>query len=138
MAITRSAYAAACDEARRLRRASAILARSAMWGGRRSARLAKGRAGGICSERSACFNRKIAKYNFCQLIGDITPTRCVEKMLALARANVDIVAADPVFRAALHQSVRVQRLLSPSAVDRVNRRWRAVKSGVRRSPAFSY
>ncbi len=138
MAITRSAFAAACDEARRLRRASALLARGAMLGRRRSSRLAAARRVGACAVRVARFNRKLAKYNFCQLIGEITPVRCLEKMLSLARGDLNLVAADPTFRAGLHQSVRVQRLLTPGEVDGVNRRWRAVKRGMRRSPAFSY
>ncbi len=138
MAITRSAFAAARDEMMRLRRASAILARGTASGGRRSGRLAARRAVGACAMRVARFNRKLAKYNFCQLIGEITPVRCLEKMLSLARGDLNLVAADPVFRAALHQWVRVQRLLTPGEVDRVNRRWRAVNSGVRQSPAFSY
>lgn len=137
MAITRAAFAAARDEMTRLRRASSILARGVAVGGRRSDRLAAARSV-VCGGRLARFNRKMAKYNFCQLIGEVTPRRCLEKMLRLAREDVDIVAADPALRAGLHNSVRVARLMTPSEVDRVNRRWRAVKSRIRRSAAFSY
>ncbi len=138
MAITRSAYAAARDEMTRLRRASSILARGVAVGGRRSSRLAAVRFAGVSAGRLVRFNRKMAKYNFCQLIGEITPVRCLEKMLSLARGDLSLVAANPALRAGLHNSVRVARLMTPGEVDRVNRRWRAVKSGVRKSAAFSY
>lgn len=140
MVLTRARSAAVYDEMMRLRRASMLLARGAAWGGRRSARLAVARFSLATAfpGRLARFNRKMAKYSFCQLIGDITPSRCLEKMLGRAYEDIDIVAADPAFRAALHQSVRVQRLLAPSEVDRVNRRWRSVKRSARRSAAFSY
>ena len=139
MVLTRARSAALRDEMRRLRRASMLLTRGAAGlVGRRSSRLAGRRFGAVCGDRLARFNRKIAKYTFCQLIGDITPLDCLEKMLRLARGDADIIAADPLLRANLHGSVRVMRLIDPSAVGRVNRRWRSVKRAVRRNAAFSY
>lgn len=139
MAHTRARAAAAYDEMIRLRRVSRILQRGAVGcHGRRSPRLAAWRLGAVCSQRLARFNRKIAKYNYCQLIGDITPRGCLEKILALANDNVEIIAADSSWRAGIHNSVRVMRLLEPSSVGRVNRRWRAVKHAARRHVSFSY
>ena len=123
----------------RMSRASALFARSlAALGARRSARLAVARSRVVRSDRLARFNMKFAKYSFCQLIGLKTPLACLERVLGLARRNVDIVAADPGLRAGLHQAVRVVRLLEPSSVGRVNRRWRAVTAGVRGSEAYCY
>jgi hypothetical protein len=140
MAITRAASAAARDEMLRLRRASAILARGAAAYGRQraSSRLAVRRFAAVREDRLARFNRKMAKYSFCQLIGDISPVSSLERILGLAQEDIDIVAADPGLRAGIHQAVRVARLLTPGEVSRVNRRWRAVKYGARKSGFFSY
>ena len=139
MVHTRALSAAIHDEVIRLRRVSTILQRGAVGCfGRRSPRLAGRRLSAVCSQRLARFNRKIAKYNYCQLIGDITPRGCLEKILALANDNVEIIAADSAWRAGIHNSVRVMRLLEPSHVERVNRRWRAVKHAARRHVSFSY
>ena len=140
MVLTRARSAAIRDEMTRLRRASSILSRgSAAYGRQRaSSRLAVRRFGAVSEDRLARFNRKMAKYSFCQLIGDMTPLSSLERILALAREDVDIVAADPSLRAGIHQAVRVARLLTPGEVSRVNRRWRAVKYGARKSGFFSY
>lgn len=139
MVHTRARSAAIHDEMMRLRRVSAILQRGAVGcHGRRSPRLAVARLSAVCPQRLARFNRKIAKYNYCQLIGDITPRGCLEKILALANANVEIIASDSAWRAGIHNSVRVMRLLEPSNVGRVNRRWRSVKDAARRHVSFAY
>jgi hypothetical protein len=139
MVHTRARAAALRDEIMRNARASKILARGAVGcHGRRSPRLAAHRLGAICSQRLARFNRKIAKYNYCQLIGDITPRGCLEKILSLANDNVEIIAANSSWRAGIHNSVRVMRLLAPDKIDRVNRLWRSVKHAARHHPSFSY
>ena len=139
MVHTRARAAALRDELVRNQRVSQILARGAVGCfGRRSPRLAERRLGAVCSQRLARFNRKIAKYNYCQLIGDITPRGCLEKILALANDNVEIIASDSSWRAGIHNSVRVMRLLAPGDIGRVNRRWRSVKKSARKSSVFSY
>jgi hypothetical protein len=139
MVHTRAGAAAAYNEMIRLRRVSTILQRGAVGcHGRRSPRLAARRLGAVCSQRLARFNRKIAKYNYCQLIGDITPRGCLEKILALANSNVEIIAADSAWRAGIHNSVRVMRLLQPDSIECVNRRWRSVKHAARRHVSFFY
>jgi hypothetical protein len=139
MVHTRARTAALRDELARNQRVSEILARGAVGCyGRRSPRLAVRRLGAVCPQRLARFNRKIAKYNYCQLIGDITPRGCLEKILALANGNVEIIAANSSWRAGIHNSVRVMRLLEPSNVGLVNSRWRSVKHAARCHALFSY
>jgi len=139
MVHTRARSAVLRDELWRNDRVAKILARGAVGcHGRRSPRLAAQRLSTICSQRLARFNRKIAKYNYCQLIGDITPRGCLEKILALANGYVEIIASDSSWRAGIHNSVRVMRLLQPESIDRVNRRWRSVKHAARHHVSFSY
>lgn len=135
MVLTRAAY----HEIVRLRRASMLLERDARSRGARvSPRLAMRRFSSVASKRVARFNRKIAKYSFCQLIGDMTPIASLDRILSLALNDIDIVAANPVLRSGIHQAVRVARLVSPMDVGRVNRRWHVVKSNMRKSSVFSY
>ena len=139
MVLTRARSAAIRDEIVRLRRASMLLERNARSRGVRvSSRLAMRRFCGVVSDRVQRFNRKIAKYSFCQLIGDMTPLSSLERILGLALNDVDIVAADPGLRSGIHQAVRVARLLTPGDVGRVNRRWHSLKNGFRKSGVFSY
>lgn len=139
MVHTRARSAAIRDEQARMCRVSEILARGAVGCfGRRSPRLAVRRLDAVTAQRLARFNRKIAKYNYCQLIGDITPRGCLEKILALANGNVEIIASDSSWRAGIHNSVRVMRLLQPSSVELVNSRWRSLKNAARRHASFSY
>jgi hypothetical protein len=139
MVHTRIRSAVLRDEVSRNDRVAKILARGAVGcHGRRSPRIAARRLFTICAQRLARFHRKIAKYNYCQLIGDITPRGCLEKILALANDNVEIIAADSSWRAGIHNSVRVMRLLQPESIERVNSRWRSVKHAARHHVSFSY